>query len=120
MKITIFHNPRCSKSRKTLELIHHHGIKPTIKEYLKKPLTAKDIRKLAKYLNVSVVDIIRTDDPIYVNANDLPSLDDNIALSLWLEKNISVLQRPIVIDRENKRAIIGRPPENFLNLIDHD
>ena len=78
------------------------------------------VLKLAKYLNVSVVDIIRTDDPIYVNAHDLPSLDDNIALSLWLEKNISVLQRPIVIDGENKRAIIGRPPENILNLIDHD
>jgi arsenate reductase len=112
--ITIYHNPECSKSRKTLQLIRESGIEPTIVEYLRKPPPAATILKLAEWLGVGVADLLRTSDGD--EADETLSLDEQ-SLARWLEDNPASLQRPIVVDETHARACIGRPPENVLALL---
>lgn len=118
MTITIYHNPRCSKSRKTLELITETGIAPTIVEYLKTPPTAEQISDLAQKLGVNVVEILRTGEAEYKEATDLPALDDNSALAAWIAANPKTMQRPIVVNQGTGKAVVGRPPENVLGILD--
>ena len=108
--LTIYHNPRCSKSRQTLELITESGIDPTIVLYLDEPPDAARILRLAELLSVSVAALLRRGEDDFKNASDLPELSDDAALAHWLEKNPRVLERPIVVDDDAARAIIGRPP----------
>jgi arsenate reductase len=117
MNITIYHNPRCSKSRKTLELIQEAGIRPNIVEYLDTPPDAARTEQLASLLGVEVADLLRTSEADFTAAEDLPSLADNAALAAWIEDHPKVLQRPIVVDDDRDIAVIGRPPENVLELI---
>ena len=117
MTITIYHNPACSKSRKTLEIIKEHGIEPKIVEYLKQPPDAATTEHLAALLGVNVADLLRRTESDFTDADDLPSLDDDAALAEWIRQHPRVLQRPIVFDPEGDRAVIGRPPENVLQLI---
>ena len=112
--LTIYHNPSCSKSRKTLELIREHGIEPRIIEYLKSPPEPATTLRLAKLLDVGIAELIRTTDSD--DSEETVALNDN-ALAQWLEKNPSALQRPIVVDEAAAEAIIGRPPENVLKLL---
>jgi arsenate reductase len=112
--LTIYHNPACSKSRKTLELIREHGIEPRIVEYLKSPPPAKTTLRLASLLRVAVADLVRTSDS--GEDDETLALNDD-ALAHWLEQHPSALQRPIVVDETNDRACIGRPPENVLDLL---
>jgi arsenate reductase len=112
MTITIYHNPSCSKSRKTLEIIRDRGIEPQIVEYLKQPPDAKTVLKLANLLNVRVADIVRKDEADYrVGASD------DTALAEWISSHPKLLQRPIVVDEERNVAVIGRPPEAVLGLL---
>jgi arsenate reductase len=117
MKITIYHNPRCSKSRKTLELIENSGVAHEIVKYLDNPPAAARIRELANTLGVSVADLLRRNEDEFRNADDLPALDDDAALSAWIARHPRVLQRPIVIDDTRGAAVIGRPPENVTDLL---
>ncbi len=117
MSITIYHNPRCSKSRKTLELLEQAGAAPTIVEYLKSPPDAATTLRNAKLVGVRVADLLRRGEEEFKQANDLPDLDDDSALAAWLERHPKVIERPIVVDEANERAVIGRPPENALELI---
>jgi arsenate reductase len=119
MTITIYHNPACSKSRKTLEIIRNHGIEPRIVEYLKKPPDGKTILKLASLLKIRVEEILRKDEPDYKAATEGNSLQssDNATLAEWISRHPKVLQRPIVVDDERKVAVIGRPPEAVLGLL---
>lgn len=117
MNISIYHNPRCSKSRKTLEIIQNSGIRPRIIEYLKEPPDAATTEHLAAMLGLSVADLLRKSEAEFVGADDTPSLGDDAALAAWIAKHPSVLQRPIVVDNDRNRAVIGRPPENVLELL---
>lgn len=117
MTITIYHNPRCSKSRKTLELIADSGIAHEIVKYLDNPPTAARIRELANTLGVPVAELLRRNEDDFRNAGDLPALDDDDALAAWIERYPRVLQRPIVIDDTAGTAVIGRPPENVAALL---
>lgn len=117
MKLTIYHNPRCSKSRKTLQLLQESGVRPAIVEYLGEPPTADRILRLAALLNVPVAGLLRRGEDDFRNASDLPDLDDDDALAGWVEQHPKVLQRPIVVDDDSNRAVVGRPPENVLELI---
>jgi arsenate reductase len=117
MSITIYHNPRCSKSRKTLELLEQSGVTPTIVEYLDTPPTADMTLRHAKLIGVGVADLLRRGEDEFKQANDLPELSDDAALAKWLEAHPKVIERPIVVDEDNNKAIIGRPPENVLGLI---
>lgn len=117
MTITIYHNPRCSKSRKSLEIIEQSGIRPTIIEYLKEPPDADTILRLASLLDAPVAELLRRGEAEFQEASDLPDLNDNAALAEWLAKNPKLLQRPIVVNDAQGKAVIGRPPENVLPLV---
>ena len=116
MNLTIYHNPRCSKSRKTLEIIQSHGIRPRIVEYLKEPPDAATTLRLSGLLGVGVAELLRRSERDFETAGELP-LDDDAALAAWLEDHPQVLQRPIVVDEDGNRAVVGRPPENVLELL---
>ena len=117
MNITIYHNPRCSKSRKTLEIIQKTGIEPKIIEYLNEPPNAARTEHLAALLGVSVAELLRKSEADFTAADDVPSLADDAALAAWIEAHPRVLQRPIVVDDDRDLAVIGRPPENVLELL---
>ena len=116
MSITIYHNPRCSKSRATLALIEESGIQPEINEYLKNSFTIEQLQQIAHALKLSDVrDMMRRKDALYKELHlDNPALSQEELVKI-LADNISLLERPIVVKDDN--AVIGRPPENVFNLI---
>ncbi len=117
MTITIYHNPRCSKSRKTLELIENAGVRPTVVRYLEEPPGADRIRELASTIGGPVSDLLRRNEDEFRRATDLPDLDDEASLAAWLARHPRVMQRPIVIDDDAGVAVIGRPPENVQEIL---
>jgi arsenate reductase len=117
MNVTIYHNPQCSKSRKTLELIESRGIKPRIIEYLEAPPAPDALLALAGLLGLPLKDLLRTAECDFAESSAPVPVDDGTALSQWLHEHPRVLQRPIVVDEERNRAVIGRPPENVLDLL---
>jgi len=117
MSLTIYHNPRCSKSRKTLEIIQDAGVEPTILLYLDDTPSASEIAAVADKLGLTVADLLRRGESEFKEATDLPDLDDNAALAGWIEAHPIVLERPIVVDSESGKAVIGRPPENVNELL---
>lgn len=119
MQITIYHNPSCSKSRKTLEIIRDRGIEPRIVEYLKETPDPATIMKLAELLQVGVDELMRTGEADYRTANENGSLrnSSDTQLAEWLAQHPKVLQRPIVVDEERSVAVIGRPPEAVLGML---
>ena len=117
MKLTIYHNPSCSKSRKTLELIEKQGITPRIIEYLKMPPDAETVLSLATSLGVRVVDILRPAEADFAALTENASADDDAALAAGVKNHPRALQRPIVVDEDSGKGVFGRPPENVLELL---
>lgn len=117
MAIRIYHNPRCSKSRKTLEIIRSAGVEPEIVLYLENTPAAADILALARRLGKPVADLLRRGESTFKEAAELPDLGDDEALAAWLEEHPVVLERPIVVDTHSGRAVVGRPPENVRALL---
>ena len=117
MSLTIYHNPRCSKSRKTLEIIQDAGVTPTIIEYLSEAPAADRILHLASLLKMPVQKLLRRNEAEFKEASDLPDLNDDAALASWVARNPQMLERPIVVDDEANRAVVGRPPENVRDLL---
>jgi len=117
MTLKIYHNPRCSKSRKTLDIIRDAGVEPTIVLYLQNAPKAAEILDLANKLNSSVANLLRRGESEFKEAKDLPDLDKDAALATWIEAHPRVLQRPIVVDEQSGRAVVGRPPENVQDLL---
>ena len=115
--LTIYHNPRCSKSRQSLDLLQKSGIEPKVVEYLRTPPSADRILHIAGLLDMPVAELLRRGEEVFKNATDLPDLADHAALAAWIECNPKSLQRPIVVDDEHGRAAVGRPPENILTLL---
>lgn len=110
--LTIYHNPRCSKSRQTLQLIEQAQQPVTVVEYLKEPLTKEQITQLITLLNCSVLDIMRTKE-VEFKAQALKGANDEVLINA-IVNTPKLLERPIVV--LGKKAIIGRPPENVLTL----
>lgn len=115
MTITIYHNPRCSKSRQTLELLRSHGIEPAIIEYLKTPPSADELKAVIKALGISPRDLLRKGEAIYKELGLQDSNPSDEALIQTMVTHPVLIERPIVIRGE--KAAIGRPPENVLTLI---
>ncbi len=114
MHITIYHNPRCSKSRQTLQLLRDRGIDATIVHYLDHMPGPATLLQLADILEVELAALVRSDA-----AGDWPgSSADAETLADWLSRHPKALQRPIVIDEDRQRGVIGRPPENVLELLE--
>lgn len=117
MALTIYHNPRCSKSRQTLELINNAGIEPDIVQYLVDAPDAETLLDLSAKLDKPLAELLRKGESEFRDASDLPSLEDNHALADWVAAHPKVLERPIVVDEDSGRAVVGRPPENVLALL---
>ena len=111
--LTIYHNPRCSKSRQTLALIEEQNNEVTVVEYLKNPLNVTEIENLLTLLNVSPLEMMRTKEAEFKEQN--LSQADNATLIAAMAATPKLIERPIVSDQT--RAIIGRPPENVLTLM---
>ena len=118
MPLTMYHNPRCSKSRKTLEIIEKSGSTAEIVRYLESPPDGARVLALAGLLGVPVKEILRRKESVVVDAADLPDLDDDAALADWIASHPIALERPIVVSADGQRAVVGRPPENVSALIE--
>ena len=114
MNVTIYHNPKCSKSRKTLELLLDKGLEPTIIEYLTNPPDSQTIRSILKKLDATPRDVLRVNEPRYSElalANLALTPDDLIEAMV---ANPILIERPIVV--AGARAVLGRPPKNIDKL----
>ena len=114
-EVIIYHNPKCSKSRKALDIIKIKNFEPTIILYLVNKLSKAEVKKLLSKLGLSIRDILRTGEDEYKNNNLKNENLTNDKLIEFLIKFPKLLQRPIVV-KDNK-AVVGRPPENILNLL---
>ena len=111
----IYHNPNCSKSRETLQILESNNITPCVIEYLNNPPDRQALQRIIEMLGVSVRDLLRTGEQIYLDAGlDDDTLAEDDIIAAICEHPI-LLQRPIVVSGE--RAVIGRPPDTVLSLI---
>ncbi len=114
-KPVMYHNPRCSKSRETLQILNDHEIEPEIVDYLDEPPSAEELKRIIGLLGVSARDLLRTTEQVYKDADlDDDSLSDDEIIDAICEYP-ALLQRPIVICGD--RAVIGRPPSRVLEII---
>ena len=115
MAVTIYHNPRCSKSRATLKLLEERGIVPAIVEYLKTPPDAATLDKLLTELGLEPRDLIRRKEaPYRENGLDDEGLTRE-ALIAAMVANPILIERPIVV--AGGKAALGRPPEAVLDIL---
>lgn len=112
---TIYHNPRCSKSRATLALLQEQGIEPEVVLYLQTAPSEAEIRALLDKLEMDASQLVRKGEQAY-KALDLGDSGGASALITAMAANPKLIERPIVI--HGNRAVLGRPPENVLGLID--
>jgi len=114
-EFTIYHNPRCSKSRETLALLQENNISPEIILYLDSPPSRAGLKRLVAMLGISPRELIRTSEDAYKEQGLAdPSLSDNALLDAMV-KEPKLIQRPIVV--RGDKAVMGRPPENVIALI---
>ncbi len=115
MSVTIYHNPRCSKSRAALALLEEKGVETDIVEYLKTPPSADELRGLLAKLGIGVRDVMRKGEAVYKDlALGDPAKTDNDLIQAIADNPI-LLERPIVVS--GGKAAIGRPIENIIKLI---
>ena len=113
--IKIYHNPRCSKSRQTLEIIENTGAKPEVIKYLDNPPSVSEIKSVLTLLNLTARELMRKGEAEYKDNNlSDKSLSEDELVQLMV-KYPKVIERPIVLS--NGKAVIGRPPESVLDII---
>lgn len=112
--LTIWHNPRCTKSRQTLALIEASGATPTIRLYLEDPPSAAEIEAVASSLELPLISMMRTREPAFKDAGLTKTSDDTNLLAA-MAANPVLIERPIVI--AGPHAVIGRPPEAVQALL---
>lgn len=113
--ITFYHNPRCSKSRNALKLLEENGVTPDVVLYLETPPDRATLSAIIKRLGIAAHDLIRTGEEIYKAEYKGQSLDEEG----WIDAMLThpkLIERPIAVRGE--QAVIGRPPENVLKLLD--
>ena len=115
MSVTIYHNPRCSKSRQTLQLLRDKGIEPNIVEYLSTPPNPAELSDILDRLGLEPRDLMRKKEAEYAEAGlDNPGLSREELIQRMVDYP-KVIERPIVL-KDNKAAV-GRPPENVLEIL---
>jgi arsenate reductase (glutaredoxin) len=113
-EVTIYHNPRCGKSRAALALLQERGIEPRVVEYLKTPLRKDELRQLVAQLGIPPEQLVRKGEDVYKQEYSGRMLTD----SQWLDALAAhpiLMERPVVV--HGKRAVIGRPPEKVLEIL---
>ena len=115
MTVTIYHNPRCGKSRQTLALLRGRGIEPKIIEYLVTPPSAAELDRILKLLRLDPRGLMRQGEPEYkANGLDAATLDRQALIRAMVE-HPKLIERPIVL--ANGKAALGRPPEQVLEIL---
>lgn len=115
MAVTIYHNPRCTKSRQTLALLEDRGVAPRIVEYLRNPPDRATIEALLRKLGIPARDLVRRTEPEYAALGlDAPGVSEDMLLDA-LATHPKLIERPIVV--VGRRARIGRPPEAVLEIL---
>jgi arsenate reductase len=115
MSLTLYHNPRCSKSRQTLQLLHDRGLQPVIIDYLKTPPNAATLATVLAALNGDIDSLMRPGEDDYKAAKtEIATMNEQQKLN-WLAAHPQVLQRPIIVNGDAAR--IGRPPESVLDIL---
>lgn len=112
--LTIFHNPKCSKSRETLALLRQRGLEPRVVEYLKTPPSAAELARIVKLLGIAPQSLVRKGEDVYKSKYAGRTLSD----AEWIAAMVAdpvLIERPIVV--ANGKAAIGRPPERVLELL---
>jgi arsenate reductase len=115
MNVTIYHNPRCAKSRETLQLLRDRDIEPDVIEYLKNPPSAAELRALLQLLGLKPRELLRTKEAAYkeLGLSD-PGRSDAQIIEAMVRRPV-LIERPIVV--KGKKARIGRPPEKVLEIL---
>ena len=111
---TIYHNPRCSKSRQTLELLRERGVEASVVEYLKTPLNTAQLTRVIQQLGCGAHAVVRAKEALYQELGLSPTSSEPAIIQAIVE-HPSLLERPIVVVGE--KAAIGRPPENVLSIL---
>ena len=112
---TIYHNPRCSKSRNTLALLQENGIEPKIVLYLETPPDSTEIKALLKKLGIKAAELVRRGEDDY-KASGLGKESSDAEFVAAMARHPKLIERPIVVC--GNKAVLGRPPENVLALVD--
>lgn len=113
--LTLYHNPRCSKSRAALQLLEERGLQPTVVLYLDTPPSATQLREVLNKLGMPARQLLRSGEDEYRELNLADSTLDEDALIAAMVAHPRLIERPILIAGD--RAVIGRPPENILELL---
>lgn len=113
--ITIYHNPRCSKSRQTLALLTENGVQPTVVLYLQTPPSTQELAKIGDALGLSPREFMRSNEDAYKSLNLADQTLSDVELYQTMAEHPKLIERPIVV--KGKKAVLGRPPENVLKLI---
>ena len=112
--VTIWHNPRCGKSRQGLALLEENGIEADIVKYLETTPSADEIKAVLKKLGISARELMRTKEAIYKELG-LKEVNDEERLIQAMAENPKLIERPVVIMGD--KAVIGRPPEKIVELV---
>ena len=116
MSITIYHNPRCSKSRQTLSLLEDKGVEIDVIDYLKTPPDAATLKTLIKKLGITAKDLLRKGEDEYKKAGlDKEDVTEDEIIDAMV-KYPKLIERPIVVNKG--KAALGRPPENVLTILE--
>lgn len=115
MSVEIYHNPRCSKSRQTLQLLNEQGVEAKIIKYLETPPDKATLERILDMLGMQPRDLMRKKEPEYKQAGlDDPSLSRDALIQAMIE-HPKLIERPIVV--KDGKAALGRPPESVLEII---
>jgi len=112
--ITIWHNPRCSKSRNAMTLLEEKGIDAKVVKYLEQTPTKEEIKTILSLLNMSAQELMRKGEAVYKELN-LKDVEDEEALITAMEENPKLIERPIIV--RGQKAVIARPIENLEELL---
>ncbi len=115
MSVVVYHNPRCSKSRETLQLLQAQGVEPEVVEYLKTPPSKERLKQLLKMLGLEPRELMRQQEPEYEALGlDDPALSREQLVEAMVT-HPQLIERPIVV--KGGKAAIGRPPQQVLEII---
>ncbi|WHS59000.1 arsenate reductase (glutaredoxin) [Pseudomonas sp. G2-4] len=113
--LTLYHNPRCSKSRGALELLEARGLAPTVVRYLETPLDAAQLERLLGKLGISARQLLRTGEEEYTELNLADQSLSQAQLIAAIAAHPKLMERPIL--EAGDKAMIGRPPEKILEIL---
>ncbi|PHN20262.1 arsenate reductase (glutaredoxin) [Pseudomonas sp. ICMP 460] len=113
--LTLYHNPRCSKSRGALELLQARGLNPSVVRYLETPLDATQLKALLGKLGIGARQLLRTGEDEYTTLNLADASLSEAQLIAAIAAHPKLMERPILETAD--KAVIGRPPENLLEIL---